>query len=260
MSDCYTDVIHITHEQTDEIHQIYRKYVKDDYIPSDLFFANTIPIKHFLVFTHDEKNIQGVRYHVLPKDEQTIFDDGSILVMTIEIGVSDSMPHIYFGIAIKDGDDYLVCSDVYIKRPQNGDLVPLENVNIPDLKDFKNRLSFIVSTWYGIEIAMLHPTVKEIFQHPKMKKERISKAERKDNDNKVYRYVRHHYIKTDELETAIYGKHSINRKALIWYVTGHWREYRKTGKKIFIQPYWKGALRETKQAKPRNREIILEEG
>ena len=93
-----------------------------------------------------------------------------------------------------------------------------------------------------------------------MKKERISKAERKNNDNKVYRYVRHHYIKTDELETAIYGKHSINRKALIWYVTGHWREYRKTGKKIFIQPYWKGALREAKQAKPRNREIILEEG
>jgi hypothetical protein len=51
---------------------------------------------------------------------------------------------------------------------------------------------------------------------------------------------------------------------MIWYVTGHWREYKKTGKRIFIQGYWKGALRDMKSTafqnlEPRERELVTSE-
>lgn len=262
MSDFYTDVIYLTDEMHEKLFKLWDVCrTNGNYIPADLFFANTIPLRHFLVVLENDTDAHQVtRYHVLPEDDKNILDDGSKLVMTVEVGVSDWQKSCaYVGISIKDGINGLISSKIYVKDLATGQLFE-PRVNKEVMDDMHRRINLVMSTWYGIEIAMLHPTVKEIFQHPKIKKERISKAERKDNDNKVYRYVRHHYIKTDELETAIYGKHSINRKALIWYVTGHWREYRKTGKNIFIQPYWKGALRETKQAKPRNREIILEEG
>jgi hypothetical protein len=57
-----------------------------------------------------------------------------------------------------------------------------------------------------------------------------------------------------------FEKRGFVRKSMIWYVTGHWREY-KSGKRIFIQGYWKGALRHSKDdvipnLEPRERELV----
>ena len=58
--------------------------------------------------------------------------------------------------------------------------------------------------------------------------------------------------------TFSYDDHKkINRKCLCWYVIGHWREY-KNGNKIFIQGYWKGALRNAKKNYDDGRERIID--
>ena len=113
-----------------------------------------------------------------------------------------------------------------------------------------------VSVWYGIQVALLHPQVKNIFSSPRVLKEKVSKEERKYNGHKIYRYVKYHVINKDELETVLHGKGEFHRKALIWYVTGHWRQY-KNGNSTFIQGYWKGALRATKKTEVRDREIAI---
>ena len=259
MNDCCTDVIHLTYEQRKELFHLWSSQrSENNFIPADLFFANTLPLKHFMVITPNNSNAcEAVRYHVLPEEEQEIYEDNSKLVMTVETWATDyEVRGFYFGVLTKEGHDGLMSSMIFIKNFETGDLegpISEDDENYERVCKITNQM---ILTWYGIEIALLHPTVKEIFQHPRIKKERIAKKERIHNDNKVYTYVRHHFIDTDELKESIFGKGAYNRKALIWYVTGHWRTY-KTGRTIFIQPYWKGALRETKTANPRTREIVM---
>ena len=55
----------------------------------------------------------------------------------------------------------------------------------------------------------------------------------------------------------MYSGKKNKRHALLWHVIGHWRTY-KSGKKVFVQPYWKGALREVKNMEEaREREINI---
>lgn len=259
MVDCYTDIIFLTFEQRKELYHLWDAHrSKDNTIPSDLFFAKTLPLKHFVVTTPNNSGAyEMIRYHVLPESEQEVYDNNTKLVMTVESGVSDYKDEgFYFGVSIKEGCDSLLCSNIYVKNFITGDLGNVVSEKDPNYEHLYKVVNQEIATWYSIEIALLHPTVQECFRHPRIKKERIDKKERIYNNHKIYRYVKHHFIDTDELKESIYGKSSINRKALIWYVTGHWRNY-KSGKSIFIQPYWKGALRATKRAEPRNREIIL---
>lgn len=261
-----TDIVHMTREQDLNIVELWEKSQEpqengDYLIPSDLFFSNTIPLPN-LGIVLDERNsdvLDGTisRASFFVKDDyEKIQNSNAMTVMNVIVGTENRDYVILAEIAIQEGFDFLLCSHFQAVTKKY-----IRNFTIEEVQEFGfgSLVSAFLETWYGVQVSMMHPTVREIFTHPKMQKERIEKSERKYNGNKVYRYVRHHYIKTDELNTAIFGKHSINRKALVWYVTGHWREYKKSGKKIFIQPYWKGALRETKQAEPRNREIITKE-
>jgi hypothetical protein len=70
-------------------------------------------------------------------------------------------------------------------------------------------------------------------------------------------------MSTIDIDKA-FEKRGFIRRSMIWYVTGHWREYKKTGKRIFIQGYWKGALRDMKSTafqnlEPRERELVTSE-
>ena len=70
------------------------------------------------------------------------------------------------------------------------------------------------------------------------------------------KYIKQHIISTGELDIAIYGdSRGYTRRSFIWYVIGHWRVY-ADGKKVFVKPYWKGALRDVRMTiEEREREI-----
>ena len=121
----------------------------------------------------------------------------------------------------------------------------------------------MLEAWYGIQIALLHPIVKYVFENPRrVKNQDYRKAKTSTLRKNIVKYIKYHSINVEEIEEAIYGKvncidgkRKLNRRALVWYVVGHWRTY-KNGKKIFVQPYWKGALKELKKAIPdRERQI-----
>jgi len=117
----------------------------------------------------------------------------------------------------------------------------------------------LLETWYGIQIALLHPTVKEVFRNPRTAILKDSKTDKKRKKNKV-RYIKEHIINAEELDKLIYGesdKRTIKRHALVWYVIGHWRTL-KNGNTIFVKPYWKGALRELKKPMPERERVIVQ--
>ena len=112
--------------------------------------------------------------------------------------------------------------------------------------------------------------MREVFKKPtRIKNNEYRKANQTELRN-IVKYIKVHYLEPQELDKALYGecdesenanglKRATKRRALVWYVIGHWRT-RGNGKKIFVRPYWKGALREIKKAIPeRGREIIIPE-
>ena len=112
-------------------------------------------------------------------------------------------------------------------------------------------------TWYGIQIALLHPTVKDVFQNP-MSEAIYTPAGKKGKHRRFVRYIRRHVINADDIHQATCcSSREFERHTLVWYVIGHWRHY-ADGKRVFIQPYWKGALRQLKMSLDgRDRSIVL---
>jgi hypothetical protein len=121
-----------------------------------------------------------------------------------------------------------------------------------------NRLArSMLKMWYGIQVSLLNPVIKEGFHRETQLVEKPTTVPNKKNMKKPpIRYKKVVYLTDDFINSDERIKRIFTRKTQCWYVTGHWREY-KSGKKIFIQGYWKGISRDTKTADPRERELIL---
>lgn len=113
-----------------------------------------------------------------------------------------------------------------------------------------------VGDWYGIQVALLHPQIKDVFQRAKLAPVRKANRKRKKKQ-RVARYVRTHYIKSQDVDEAVSRSGTIERKTLCWYVIGHWRHY-SNGTKKFIRGYWKGPLREVQRNLDEGRRRIIE--
>ena len=72
------------------------------------------------------------------------------------------------------------------------------------------------------------------------------------------KYIKVHVINSDEMNAAMFGESkTYTRRALVWYVIGHWRTI-KSGAKIFIKPCWKGPLRDVKVTLTERERIIVQ--
>lgn len=234
-------------------------------IPSDLFFAKTVPLLDCNI-TVDEREIGGVlcEYRVVVfKDYEEIVknateNDVSNVGALILFARTDSgyCGKTVLPFYIVRGVDSLISGNVgWIGIPEELRNLMKKNLN---MQTISQMFVSAMETWYGIQIALLHPQVREIFSHPTVEKTDDKKMVSKKKRKKVVRYVKKHVVKTQELETKIYGgekKHKLH--ALVWYVIGHWRTY-ESGKKVFVRPYWKGKLRELKMnLEDREREIAI---
>lgn len=118
-----------------------------------------------------------------------------------------------------------------------------------------------VMLFHGLNTLLLNPVVQDVFETHSSKEPIIPEKVSKKNKRGRIRYVKKHIIRSDDIDEA-FKKRGFIRHSMIWYVTGHWREY-QNGKRTFIQGYWKGALRHMKDTafqdlEPRERELITE--
>lgn len=221
-------------------------------IPSDLFFANTIPIEDVEVSINesDLPNGRVINFRVVVFDDYQSFVRKAVtdesgtgyLVGAIVFKILDETDTCFVPILVSHGRDALKYTGI-------GFFPGVRVVNKDTLfDDTKSLVIACMETWYGIQIALLHPAVKDVFQHAKTDAVQVKPGKpRKDKRRKV-KYIKKHVLTIDTLESTSNSKEQrkINRKCLSWYVIGHWRKY-KNGKTVFIMPYWKGVLRELKK-------------
>lgn len=120
----------------------------------------------------------------------------------------------------------------------------------------------IMAPWYGLQVLWLHPRKDVIIREGRETlPQKAVNPKHKNKKRNTIKYIRRIYINTKELQTPIKQdrSHEQTRRTMLWYVIGHWREYRN-GKRTFIQGYWKGPMRDLKSAEPdvRKREPDLE--
>ena len=256
-----SDVIKLTGEQDSQLIKLWEKSTENVTIPSDLFFAGTIPLMDCRIVVDETKstvNGKVVSYRVVifaDYEEQLRAAEPD---MPINVGaiVNDPIQGAYSFIPffIVKGVDSLMFYNVgYRNLPQKYIQHAEQTITIQDVSQI--CVSFL-ETWYGIQIALLHPNVRDVFRHPRTTIDKISSIGSGGKRKNRVKYIKEHIINSADLEMAIFGgDKSHTRHALVWYVIGHWREY-VNGVKTFVKPYWKGPLREMKMTlEDRTREI-----
>ena len=228
-------------------------------IPSDIFFSGKIPMMdcEIVVDETDEPNgvICSYRVVVFPDYRERIEStsdepvDVGALILDMR-GYTFIMP-----LSVCKGIDTVMAGPVGYHN------VPAELLDMCR-REWKQKgmidlACLYMSTWYGIQIALLHPTVKDVFRNPRTEPVYAIYG-KKGNHRRFVRYIRKHVINADDIHKAQYGSdREFERHTLVWYVIGHWRHY-EDGRKVFIQPYWKGALRELRMSLDgRGRKIIF---
>ena len=116
------------------------------------------------------------------------------------------------------------------------------------LSDFLNSVEGVYTM---INLLLLHPKLKEVLEHPRDIRFTLKRTAGQTNKRRITRYLRVHTIKDGDIKEKV--KQSKKMNCPCWYVIGHWRKY-KNGRKVFIQGYWKGILRESKKNLDEGRE------
>ena len=136
------------------------------------------------------------------------------------------------------------------------DIMEYSNVVFPTMV----KAGVILSAWYTAQVLLLNPLIKIRYKTIPIENEFIYKNKSKPGKKQPKKYIKQIIFENiDELN--ICGKGDKDKKhheihEPIWWVQGHWREYKKTGKRIFIQGYWKGPDKYKKElTEPREREF-----
>lgn len=257
-----TDYINLTTKEDHFLIELWEKGMTGVTIPSDLFFARTVPLMDCVIAV-DESDIGGVtsKYRVMIFDEYKEILDALKNENTTSaacVGIVSTL--IDKAVVPQDGVVKIFDAPLFIPIlvQYGADSLLFGGIGSNDMKflEYAKPTNGVISqwfismmeTWYGIQIALLHPAVKDVFKYPQITKDSEALPKKKQYKRKV-KYIRKHYLTVDKLE-AVSKSHEArkyDRKCLAWYVIGHWRTY-KDGKKTFVMPYWKGVLRNVKQS------------
>lgn len=257
-----------------------QKNIKAANVPSDIFFSDEIAIRDMIItITNDNrivsrkfKTTRNVRIVIFdnpisnPKDPDEPFVVGAI---SIEVNVDPTPPGVDFPrftvpLLIQRGFNGIGMADMYNSNKRGKIISISKDGNILDREtnmdviwaDIENYLKI----WYGIQLALLHPIIQNVFKHPTTEKIAHEEPKKGGKTRTVYTYIKKHVIRPHDFDPPAPSdngeKTPRNWSTLLWHVTGHWRYY-KDGKKVFVKPYWKGPLRDIKAAEPRNRRIAI---
>jgi len=235
-------------------------------IPSDLFFANTIPLLDCLI-TFDERKSNSGNKLAVAEFRVVVFDnyielinnatDELIVVGLAILHLPITGGEIFCQIIVVKGNNTIYSSDKkgyrYMSEDERADLAN----DFVFANTFDKNIKSMMGTWYGIQIAMLHPLTKEIFRNPRLIK-LAPRTHPQHRHNKV-KYIKYHIINANEIESRLYGDNpddsvqvKYKRHKLLWYCAGY---HMPSKDNKFIQPHWKGPLRGLKSGDDRERVI-----
>ncbi len=259
-----SDHIHLKRKDDEALCDLWKQSssIEEGSIPSDLFFAGKIPL-HDCKIIVDERDQPGgelctYRVVVFSDYKERIKTAGEELVYVAAIVLQYGSHTAFIPLIVQEGVDMIgigQCGQHGIPKSRIE-----ENRKNVSMQDIINMAYSYLETWYGIQVALLHPMLKEVFRHPRTERVYNPGTVKSGKHKRITRYVKTHVINADEIRQAAAGTgQEYTRHTLIWYVIGHWRRY-ANGKKVFIQPYWKGALRHLKMdIEGRDREIVIGE-
>ena len=258
-----SDHIHLKTKDDEALCELWKKgcSLEKGRIPSDLFFAGKVALHDCRIVVDETDQPGGVvceyRVTVFPDYLDRIREADGHPAYVAAVVTERGNRATFIPVMVTEGVDYIgigACGHHNVPAAQ------LEASKTATMQDIGNMTYAYMATWYGIQIALLHPTVQEVFRHPRTERAFSGEPKAHGKHKRVTRYVKRHVINADEIRKAAGGGQEYTRRTLVWYVIGHWRHY-ASGKKVFIQPYWKGAMRHLKMdAEGREREIIIQEG
>ncbi|MDR0463107.1 MAG: hypothetical protein LBG64_02730 [Pseudomonadales bacterium] len=241
-------------------------------IPSDLFFASTIPLMDCRITVENHPKEKGpLAFRMLIHDDyrERIANADECDAVTVGVIILDVCgADILIPVDVMKGIDCMLFTDHlgYFNLPAETRKDMSSGITV---RDVGNIGLDCLAAWYGIQIALLHPLTKEVFSEPKLFKNNDKSVKKLPPDRqRKLKYIRTHYIEADKIDSALYmhpavleiaggggdglgsdvdkKRRSFKRKTFVWRVIGHWR-LKGTPKQKFIQPTWKGPLRHLKQ-------------
>lgn len=262
-----SDIVSLKGKDDDALCELWKKgcsndLAKNGYIPSDLFFAGNIPLLDCAI-TVDERDKDKVNGQVCDY-RVVVFEDYQERIKeangdAADVGavvITHGNRTMFIPMMVCEGIDTIMIGEI---GWHNIPTSQRENAKrFTSQQDMATMAYAHLVTWYGIQVALLHPTVRDVFQHPRTEKIYNPDARKNGKHKRITRYIKRHFVNAADIEAAVYGAgREFTRHTLVWYVIGHWRHY-ADGRKVFIQPYWKGALRELKMnLDDREREIAI---
>lgn len=254
------------------------KKTDTSYIPADIFWADTIPIKDCIIRNPNYEKLRretgdrSVKYARVAIIEDPVKAAGHVCGV-ISLHYDDETYYTTFGLGDVDNDSEAL-NKLEISKAVG--LLYSES-QLLKIGFYKNKYFFnsnsaglfytmmqYLYAWYGIQIALLNPHIEFVFKESStmsafempQNSSRNSKNKKNKKKPSKIKYVKRYTITDQVFDDAM--KQSYVYKKLSWYVTGHWRwQATKDGhKRIFIQGYWKGVARNTKQTDIRERSIV----
>lgn len=238
-----TDDVTLSFKATQWLNERWLKAKAGSPVPADIFYERKIPLP--IVTIHIEMPTEKYPKFAL-KSKVVIFEDA----------LEDLVP----------GEEKIigVCSlgaDIYSKEnwfilrtdSEGGTIIEMSKSTMERLQKTGDPnfgfdlISRCICAWYGVQIALLHPTLKYVFSHPHMAP---LFSERKHNKKKRKTgYIKKHKISEETLDETLFPENTANSRHVItcpvWWVIGHWHTY--SGEKKWVKGYWKGILRDAKQ-------------
>lgn len=233
-------------------------------IPSDIFISGTVPLETMeilMCYLHNFSDgvtlevgthaVVYIRHDCKSRIRQKM--PFGVLVHTIFIE-NANVTRLYL-IGCSETDNYIETAPISAYFSNDSEFMERQVHHNDSFPKYAATLANnSMAVYYGSQIALLHPQVKEIIKSSdrRSSKEPIELAEdiNATPKKKKAKYIRHHTIDNTAYNKIIYGgrttedgKPNYKRHTMSWYVIGHWRHY-NDGRKIFIQPHWRGPLRQ----------------
>ena len=251
-----TDSVVLDESDADELSTLWNANNKwENSIPSDLLYAKTIPLPSLEISLQHNGRIcssfsvyifDGYQNIVDAFDQNSTENSTAAIIGAIVCRTIKNNAEFFCPLILKSGDSVLYRSMYGWRVHNNWDFERLE-FNL-SLAYFESYINMFLKIWYGVQIAMLHPAIKEVFSHPQTMALEPKKNQHKPKKRSV-KYVKRHVIQTHVIHDLLKAPTGTGRKnarhTMSWYVTGHWRK-NKRGGKSFIEGYWKGPLRHLK--------------
>lgn len=251
------DWIHISYEEA----RLFLSIAKDTAVrvgsefavPGDILLSRTIPLRDFVL------QVESLTFRLnfpdgdFDGDIRNLPENGIILMGRITYFSGHDT--LSADCCIKKGSIGIAINERFLRNGVRETENHISSLSAADRElhngSFKN-FHGVLAVWYGIQIAMLNPHVKNVFRTENVRKTGFNPNGKKCKA--IVRYVRHHYLNPEAVSPKTETGQQL-RKTMAWYVCGHWRHC-KSGVTTFVQPYWKGPLRKTKACDPRERVIV----